>query len=165
MTCTKRTYKDRLSALYALSQCRKSSASSARRESRIYYCPLCGGFHLTSQSRPMFEKRPWGTYQVIDISEFQNEYTSLTKKLTIKPNHYISYQTHQFRHEIWTIVDGEGILVIEGERKHVQRGDVISINIGQKHAIKALTKMTIIEVQHGTNLVEEDIERYDYSWE
>lgn len=164
MTCKKKRYKDRLDALFALSQCRKQSSPSCRQESRIYHCPHCGGFHLTSQKRPMFERRSWGTYNVIDLCEFPDGHSSLTKKLIIKPNHHISYQSHKHRTEIWSIVDGIGMVVIDDDKIHVHKGDVVIIESGQKHAIKAITKMTIIEVQHGTNLVEDDIERYDYDW-
>ena len=35
---------------------------------------------------------------------------------------------------------------------------------GQKHAIKALTNLQIVEVQMGDRLVEEDILRFDWEW-
>ena len=77
----------------------------------------------------------------------------------------ISYQTHACREEVWTFVDGEGLLVLDGVVTKVTRGSVISIKAGVHHAVKALTDLEIIEVQLGTNLVEEDIVRYDWDWD
>ena len=46
----------------------------------------------------------------------------------------------------------------------VGRGDTVIINKGVKHAIKAISDLTFIEVQSGDLLVEEDIERFDWDW-
>ena len=35
---------------------------------------------------------------------------------------------------------------------------------GQKHAVRAITNLQIIEVQAGTELIEEDIVRLDWEW-
>lgn len=114
--------------------------------------------------RPMYEERRWGTYRVIDTVEFPDGYCALTKQLTLNPGNSISYQKHTFRDEIWTFIDGEGTIVLDGTEKSVRRGDVISIPKGTMHALKATTSLTFIEVQSGTNLVEEDIERFPYNW-
>ena len=65
---------------------------------------------------------------------------------------------------MWTFIDGSGEIVIDGERRPVGRGDVIRIPRGVKHALRALTPLTFIEVQTGSHLVEEDIERFDFDW-
>lgn len=114
--------------------------------------------------RPMFEERRWGTYTVIDSICFSDGFCALTKQLTLNPNCSISYQRHKYRDEVWTFIDGEGLVVIDGEQKTVNRGDSIIIKKGQLHALKAVTSLTLIEVQEGTNLLEEDIERFPYEW-
>ncbi len=114
--------------------------------------------------RPMYEERRWGSYRVLDNSTYSDGCMSLTKILHIKNERFISYQTHNNREEIWTIADGEGVVVIDGEVRKVSRGDVVTIKKGQKHAIKALTDMQIVEVQMGNPLIEEDIERFDWNW-
>lgn len=48
--CSKRRYKDKIAAMFALSQCRKQTAYGNRQEKRVYYCPACKCFHLTSKS-------------------------------------------------------------------------------------------------------------------
>jgi len=115
--------------------------------------------------RPMYEERRWGTYKVIDRYVTQDERSrSLTKHLCIKAGKSISYQVHLHRDEIWTFVDGIGRLVLDGEEREVKADDVVFIRKGQKHAVKALTDLHFIEVQLGDELIEEDIERFDYHW-
>lgn len=122
------------------------------------------GYAEGMKSRPMYEERRWGTYRVIDYREFQDGYCVLTKQISLNPGCSISYQRHKYRDENWTFLDGQGILVIDGEQRMVGRGDTTHIPKGKLHALKALTTLSFIEVQSGTNLIEEDIERFDYNW-
>jgi mannose-1-phosphate guanylyltransferase len=114
--------------------------------------------------RPMYEERRWGSYRVLDSTTYSDCCMSLTKVIQIKSGRYISYQIHNNREEVWTVVDGEGVVVLDGERRNVSRGDVVVIKQGQKHAIKATTDLQIVEVQMGSSLVEEDIERFEWEW-
>ena len=112
------------------------------------------------KARPMHEARPWGHYSVLDVSP-----SSLTKHLIISPNKHISYQIHNHRTEMWTFVEGEGELIINDAVKKVGMGDSVVIPVGTKHAIKAVGgELHIIEVQVGTELIEEDIIRLDWDW-
>lgn len=115
-------------------------------------------------TRPMYEERRWGTYRVLDNAEYEDGTRSLTKTIHLNAGKNISYQLHHHRSEVWTFVEGEGIFVLDGERKDVKRGDVMNIPVGHLHAIKATTDLTFIEVQIGNPLVEEDIERFDFEW-
>lgn len=115
-------------------------------------------------TRPMFEERRWGTYRVLDNQKYSDGIQSLTKSITIQPGKSISYQIHHHRSEVWTIVEGTGSFVLNGQRKDIKVGDVLVIPKENYHAIKATTKLTFIEVQLGAPLVEEDIERFDYIW-
>ena len=115
-------------------------------------------------TRPMYEERRWGTYRVLDNAEYEDGTRSLTKTIHLNAGKNISYQLHHHRSEVWTFVEGEGIFVLDGERKDVKRGDVMNIPVGHLHAIKATTDLTFIEVQIGNPLVEEDIERFEYEW-
>ncbi len=114
--------------------------------------------------RPMYEERRWGVYKVIDNLQFSDGHCALTKQLVLKAGGSISYQVHRQRDEVWTFVDGCGLLVLDGVVRKVGRGDVVHILRGQHHAVKALTDLTFIEVQSGSHLVEEDIERFDWDW-
>lgn len=114
--------------------------------------------------RPMFEERRWGEYKVLDYVAYEDGTSSLTKSLFINAGKSLSYQSHSIRDEIWTIVDGKGDLLIDGHVRNVRRGDVAYITKGQKHAIKAISDLRVIEVQIGVELTESDIERYDWKW-
>ena len=116
------------------------------------------------EQRPMCEKRVWGEYQVLDYRIQNDGQNFLTKHLIIKPGQYISYRRHMHRTEMWTVVDGEGELLIDDIITKVTRGDTVCIKSGMKHAIRALKELHIIEVQIGDELTEEDIERLDWDW-
>lgn len=115
--------------------------------------------------RTMYEERRWGSYRVLEHTHYPDGHQSLTKHLHLNAGCSISYQTHACREEVWTFINGEGLLAIEGEVSRVGRGAVAHIRRGELHAVRALTDLEIIEVQSGDRLIEEDIQRYDWSWE
>lgn len=117
-----------------------------------------------SDQRPMYEKRVWGEYQVLDYRIQGDGQNFLTKHLIITSGQHISYQRHSHRTEMWTFVEGTGKLILDGKIKSIDRGDTAYIRPGMKHAIKADTELHIIEVQVGNELTEEDIERFDWDW-
>lgn len=117
------------------------------------------------EARPMYEERRWGEYRVLDYTQYEDKTKSLTKHLMIEQGKCISYQKHLYRDEIWTVVDGTGRLLLDGEIKKVQRGDVTYIKAGQKHALYADSDLHFIEVQIGKELIEDDIERFEWNWE
>lgn len=117
-------------------------------------------------NRPMYEERAWGDFKVLDIHSPNNNdeidnYKSLVKHLYIKAGKSISYQKHKHRDEVWTIIEGNGILTLNDENKVVEVGDVIKIKKGDKHSLKAIKDLHFIEVQTGYEIAEDDIERYE----
>ena len=50
--------------------------------------------------RPMYEERRWGSYRVLDSTNYSDGYMSLTKVLHLKSGRYISYQIHAHRQEV-----------------------------------------------------------------
>ncbi|WJE15265.1 sugar phosphate nucleotidyltransferase [Halobacillus sp. ACCC02827] len=115
-------------------------------------------------NRPMYEERRWGWYRVLDYTKFVEGNEILTKRIGITAGQNLSYQVHYKRTEVWTIVKGEGVFAIDGQLQHVRAGDVIQIPLGQKHALRATTNMEIVEVQTGSELIEEDIHRFALDW-
>lgn len=130
------------------------------KETSSYMKPFVEQIH----NRPMYEERRWGEYKVLDYEQYSDHTTSLTKRLDVKAGKSISYQSHKLRDEIWTVVDGTGELLIDDHVRNVRRGDVAYITKEQKHCIRAITDLKVIEVQIGTELIEEDIEKYDWEW-
>ena len=115
-------------------------------------------------TRPMYERRGWGEYKVLDYKVNEDGQNSLTKEIIVSQGQHISYQRHKHRTEIWTFTEGVGELITDGTVKEVRRGDVAIIPAGMKHAIKAITELHIIEIQIGDELTEDDIERLDWDW-
>ncbi|WP_028784002.1 sugar phosphate nucleotidyltransferase [Thalassobacillus devorans] len=115
--------------------------------------------------RPMYEERRWGWYRVLEYTKYSEGNEVLTKRIGINSGNNLSYQVHYKRSEVWTIVKGEGVFVINDQLKHVRAGDVVQIPLSSRHALKATTDMEIIEVQTGSELIEEDIYRIVLTWE
>lgn len=120
---------------------------------------------LAAALRPMYERRRWGEYRVIDASVYGDGCRALTKELVLDAGGQLSYQKHFHRAEVWTVVSGEGEVVLDGEVRKVGPGDIVNIEIGRKHAARGTTEMHLIEVQLGDKLVEEDIERFGDFWD
>lgn len=115
--------------------------------------------------RPMYEERRWGDYRVLSYDEFSDGISSLSKLMRFKDNSTISYQSHKNRDEIWTVINGTGIFVLDGKFSEIKRGDVINIKSGEKHSVKANKNLQIIEVQIGTELSEYDIVKFESIWD
>lgn len=114
--------------------------------------------------RPMFEERRWGWYKVLEHTKYLEGNEVLTKRICVETGKNLSYQVHYKRSEVWTVVKGEGVLVLDDQLQHIRSGDVIHIPLGTKHALRATSTMEIIEVQTGSELVEEDIYRFSLEW-
>ena len=132
------------------------------------------------EERLLYEKRQWGEFHVLYERTFADGMSMLTKELVVEAGKGISYQRHFHRDEYWTIVDGEGEIIIDGVRQPVKRGDTFIICREQLHTIRALESptdslpspssggieggLTIIETQIGDLLSEDDIERISFPW-
>jgi mannose-1-phosphate guanylyltransferase len=117
------------------------------------------------EHRPMYEERRWGWYRVLDYTKFDEGNEVLTKRICVKAGRNLSYQKHYARNEIWTIIKGEGEFALNDEIRVVKPGDVLVIPVESKHGIKANTDLEFIEVQTGSQLIEEDIVRIFMTWE
>jgi mannose-1-phosphate guanylyltransferase len=117
------------------------------------------------EQRPMFEERRWGWYRVLDYTKFDGGNEVLTKRIGVTAGKNLSYQKHFHRSEVWTIISGTGLFALNDKIREVKPGDVLQIPVGASHGIKALTDLEFIEVQTGTELIEEDIIRIFMTWE
>ncbi|PES74465.1 mannose-1-phosphate guanylyltransferase [Bacillus cereus] len=114
--------------------------------------------------RPMYEEKRWGNYRVLDYEKLKDGHEVLTKRLKILAKKNLSYQMHFKREEVWTIIAGEGELIIDEKFKMIKPGDVISIPVGTMHGVRAITDFEFIEVQMGSKLIEDDILRTHMTW-
>jgi thioredoxin type arsenate reductase len=115
--------------------------------------------------RPMFEERRWGWYRVLDFVRDAEGTDVLTKRIKVDAGKNLSLQSHNHRSEVWTVISGEGEFILNDSLRKVKKGDVLHIQVGDKHGIKATSDLEFIEVQMGTPLIEEDIIRYAMDWE
>lgn len=119
------------------------------------------------EQRPMYEERQWGWYRVLDYTRYPETGNEvLTKKIKIKAGKNLSYHCHALRQEVWTVVRGSGLLAEDGAIRPIGPGEVIKIPERVMHAIRAADQdLEIIEVQTGSQLIEEDIRRTFMKWE
>ena len=75
----------------------------------------------------------------------------------------LSLQNHQHRSEHWVVVSGTASVVREGEVFTLEANESVYIHMGQRHRLANETEepLTVIEVQTGRYLGEDDIIRYE----
>ena len=104
------------------------------------------------------EERPWGRFFVL-----HDETTYKLKRIEVDPGGRLSYQYHHKRSEAWTIVEGTGVIILDGKDSEYTKGQTVLIPQGVKHRIenKGQEKVVFIEVQTGTYFGEDDIVRIE----
>ncbi|MGE4453869.1 MAG: sugar phosphate nucleotidyltransferase [Sphaerochaeta sp.] len=103
----------------------------------------------------MFAEKSWGSFRIINVGK-----ESLTVKAILQAGKQMHYHSHRQRDEVWTVIGGEGIVVLDGERRTVKAPDVVSIKRGVKHTIIAKTDLSLIEVQYGKTITVDDKEKF-----
>ena len=102
--------------------------------------------------------RPWGWYETLRIgNRFQ------AKHLMVKPGHGISLQAHEKRAEHWVVVSGTARVTRDDEVITLEVDQSIYIPVGAKHRLEnpGDEPLSVIEVQSGDYLGEDDIVRFD----
>lgn len=103
----------------------------------------------------MFAEKSWGNFQVIDVED-----QSMTIKVTLSPDHSMNYHSHMHRDEVWVVLSGEGITTVDGMEQHITVGDVITMQAGCRHTVKAITELKLIEVQLGQDISVQDKQKF-----
>lgn len=103
----------------------------------------------------MFAEKSWGSFRVIDA-----EKDSLTIKVVIKPGDYMNYHSHEFRDEVWVVVNGTGKTIVDGMEQHISVGDVITMKAGCRHTVIAETELKLVEVQIGKEITVHDKHKF-----
>ncbi|WP_424943481.1 mannose-1-phosphate guanylyltransferase/mannose-6-phosphate isomerase [Aliiroseovarius crassostreae] len=104
------------------------------------------------------DHRPWGYFESLATGDrFQ------VKRIVVHPGAALSLQSHHHRSEHWIVVQGTARVTIEDQEQLVTENQSIYIPLGAKHRMENPGKvpMTLIEVQTGAYLGEDDIIRYD----
>lgn len=103
-------------------------------------------------------ERPWGRYRVLDRGP-----THQVKRLVVRPGGVLSLQRHAHRLEHWVVASGRGRLVLDDQERLLEPGDSVRIDVGVVHRLAAEGDETlvVVEVQIGSYLDEDDIERLE----
>lgn len=100
--------------------------------------------------------RPWGWFETLATGPGY-----LVKRLLITADQRISLQRHHHRSEHWVVVAGAGVMECDGACIAAVPGATLVVPCGGLHrAAAAASDLEIIEVQLGTELLEDDIERF-----
>lgn len=113
---------------------------------------------------PMYEERIWGWSRTLDYSKYDNEEEMVTKRICIHEGKNSTYHYHKLRDEVWTIVKGEGELILDNNVTRVKAGDVVHLPSGKKHGVRAISNLEFIEVQTGSGISDQDVYRLAYDW-
>lgn len=108
------------------------------------------------ENRTMY--RPWGSYTILAEGEGYK-----VKRITINPGAKLSLQLHYHRSEHWTVISGTGKLTLDDKEVFFRENESTYIPIGVRHRLENPGKLplSIIEVQNGKYLGEDDIVRFD----
>jgi mannose-6-phosphate isomerase len=109
-----------------------------------------------SSTFPRFDKRPWGTFTVLDEGEGFK-----VKRIEVLPGKRLSYQKHSQRAEHWVVVRGTAKIILEGSEIIICAGQAIDIGVGMAHRVEnpGPDTLVFVEVQRGAYLGEDDIVR------
>jgi len=103
-------------------------------------------------------ERPWGQFTVIYAEPgFQ------IKKIEVNPGQRLSLQLHRERDEHWVVVKGKAQVIVGTETRALVCNDNVFIPRNSPHRLSNPEKepLCLIEVQVGSVLLEEDIERLE----
>ena len=102
--------------------------------------------------------RPWGFYEsLIQGDRFQ------VKRIVVQPGHKLSLQKHYHRAEHWVVVAGTASVVRDEEQLMLRENESIYLPLGCVHRLEnpGRIPLTLIEVQSGSYLGEDDIVRFE----
>ena len=122
------------------------------KEQSSYIKPFVDKF----EQQVMYAEKSWGSYRVLEV-----ETESLTIKVTLNPGHSMNYHSHKNRDEVWVVISGRGMTVVDGVERKVKTGDVITMPADCRHTVMAETELKLIEVQLGTDITVQDKQKYD----
>ena len=101
--------------------------------------------------------RPWGWYEVLAVGDGYQ-----VKRLHLEPYQRFSLQRHQQRSEQWLVLAGQGVVQLDEDSLTVQLGQLLAVPVACVHRASAGPEgLEILEVQRGSVLREDDIERLE----
>lgn len=102
--------------------------------------------------------RPWGFYEGLVMGDrFQ------VKRIVVSPGSQLSLQKHFHRAEHWVVVEGVALVTRDEDRLLLRENESVYLPLGSIHRLENPGKipLTLIEVQSGAYLGEDDIVRFE----
>ena len=102
--------------------------------------------------------RPWGFQEALTHGDrFQ------VKRVLVAPGGKLSMQKHYHRAEHWVVVAGVALVLRDGEEVLVRENESIYLPLGSEHRLSnpGRIPLTLIEVQSGSYLGEDDVVRLE----
>ena len=111
---------------------------------------------LVALNRRMY--RPWGFYETLHRGDRHH-----VKRIVVKPKGCLSLQRHYHRCEHWVVVKGTARVTRYEEIHEITENGSIYLPLGACHRLEnpGRISLELIEVQTGSYLGEDDIERFD----
>lgn len=103
--------------------------------------------------------RPWGYYETL-----LEQIGFKVKRVVVNPNCHLSLQSHEQRSEHWVVVSGTADVIVGDTASRLQPNQSTYIPIQAKHRLSNPSNdktLSVIEVQVGNYLGEDDIKRFD----
>lgn len=104
------------------------------------------------------DNRPWGSWEILSTAP-----TYAVKRIVVTPGSRLSLQRHAYRAEHWVIVAGTARVTKGKDILPLEAGDAVAIGHREIHRIEnpGTSDLVFIEVQYGTHLDEDDIQRLE----
>ncbi|TVY11839.1 sugar phosphate nucleotidyltransferase [Paenibacillus cremeus] len=109
--------------------------------------------------RPMYEELRWGWYRILDYSSLEEGQETMLKKVVIRAGMSTGILRQPKRRKIWTIRSGTGQVMVQDQIYPAGPGDCFQIEEGMKHSMLALEELTVVEIQTGSSLFEDEEEQ------
>jgi mannose-1-phosphate guanylyltransferase len=90
---------------------------------------------------------------VLEYSKKEQGRETLTEKVHLVAGRSIDYQGN-INPEVWTVTEGDGVLIMNGEFIEVGTGSTFTIPTGESYSWKAGSDMEFVVIQNGTHLME-----------
>ena len=102
--------------------------------------------------------RPWGSYETLHLSDRYQ-----VKQIVVEPGASLSLQRHHHRAEHWIVVKGTARITVNEDVRLLTENESIYVPLGAVHRLEnpGLIPLTLIEVQSGSYLGEDDIVRLE----
>jgi len=108
---------------------------------------------------PMCEEREWGSVHVMERTLSDCGEETVVNSVRVYAGAGMSVHRHTDREETWIVTEGHGFLQLGDRVQTISRGDVVRIAQHVWHSLSAQTELRMIEIQRGSRVVAEDIER------